>query len=127
MFAAVFRLHRGHEPLKVPAGPVYADVRLVGKRLSYGRGSRVFKAEAAGVDERTLPSLHDAQVTHISSGGLVLEGYEIIAKTQHSKSNVNRYRQTWWVIVSAEAMNAVMTTVAQRKAAPSTGFEDSEL
>jgi hypothetical protein len=125
MLAAVFRLNDGHSPLKVPRGPVYADVRMIAKRLSYGQGSRVFKVEGAGVDEQTLPSLHDAKVTHIGSGGLVIEGYEIIPRMQHSKSNVNRYRQVWWVILSAEAMNSVMTTVAKRRAAPSlTGFDD---
>lgn len=46
-----------------------------------------------------LPELLYARVRKITHNGIVITGYEFIARSTHSKSNVERYPQCWWVLV----------------------------
>lgn len=46
-----------------------------------------------------LPDLMDARVMRVTRNGIVIQGTEYIARGGHSKSNVSRYRQTWWCLV----------------------------
>lgn len=46
-----------------------------------------------------LPELLYARVRKITHNGIVITGYEFIARSSHSKSNVERHPQCWWVLV----------------------------
>jgi hypothetical protein len=52
-----------------------------------------------GTGALLLPEMLYARVRKITHNGIVITAYEFIARSSHSKSNVERYPQCWWVLV----------------------------
>ncbi len=54
------------------------------------------RAELLAKNASVVPPLQYAWVVRVSGQGIVITGYEYIARRPASKSRVDRYAQTWW-------------------------------
>ena len=101
MQASVFPLRTLGVRLPRPGKPVDGCVTLSPARSAAHPGAllaRLATNDTPGA-ATLLPSLHHATVQRITNSGIVITGIELIARGHHSKANVSRYRQTWWVMV----------------------------
>lgn len=101
MQASVFPLRANGVRLPRPGKPVDGCLQLAPAPTVAHPGAlqaRLTASEEPGATT-LLPALHYATVQRITSNGIVIAGLELIARGHHSKANVARHRQTWWVMV----------------------------
>jgi len=99
MQASVYRLRDRGVRLPRPTTP--ASGMLSMRPIERGREQHL-QAELRTSDHATytvVPVLYQARVRRITANGLVITGVEEVARGTHPKANVERFKQTWWVLV----------------------------
>lgn len=104
MQVTVYRTRRRGVRLPQPAAGVTGHLQLDLWRV---RATRQLAAKLTSAPDGAtllLPELLAARVERITRNGIVIAGTEIVPRRGTAKSSADRYAQTWWCLVHAEAL-----------------------
>ena len=108
MHCGVYRTRDRGVRLPRPARPISGNLTLA--PTPHPNGTRLLASLVLEPTSTTalLPPLHAARVGPITASGIVIQGVELIARSSHSKANVERFAQTWWCLVHTSNLAALL-------------------
>jgi len=101
VYASVYRTRQRGLRLPRPLPAIHGG--LVLERWEVGTDKPTLRArlvdeEARGASSK-LPDLYDAKVARITANGIMISGFEVVARRTNNKSAADRYKQTWWCLI----------------------------